>query len=1003
MKNMKLILMICTWFTAVSLAQGQGWQQTYPNATNIPLLVTQTQDSGYMFIDDYFGSYNFNLFKVDPNGVFQWDSAHGHSGYTGANDFLQTQDNGFLVAETNGRLVKFSQNGALLWEQGARMVPRGLIELPSGDIVACGDSAAYYSKVAKYDNLGNVIWEKRYPSYASFIGLTSGALDIVQTVDGGYITLAFKSGNMHLIKIDGNGTLQWTSEFSPFGSSLGPNTLYKIFNTQDGGYMVGLNFATFNNYRIFFHKFDSAGTLQWTHIIGEAEDYFEDLIATPDGGYLAVGNTYKLSQPSNYSEHLLVTKVSPDATYREWERIFIDTSSYSYAYSANNTLDGGYIIGGRRGYAIGIKLDSLGSLGVPCSDTTFLTSEICNGDTFTVGSSTYTTPGIYMDRFVTRDACDSLVVTTLTSLYGVDSLGNPLVLITGTVYENNVGSCVYDSGDDPLANWVVEAESGGNTTYATTDSSGQYSFIVPYGTYNISAQTPANWTNCGSSSQAITLDSNSDCSVQVDIGMVPDYDCALLDIDLSVICLVPCSTSTYHLNYHNIGTSTAYNPTLVFAAGPYITVDWSSIPWQIPQSGNLYQFQLDSVPAGASGWIAITVTVDCDPDLIGYSVCSGGIHNASQCCNAYQLYSGAQIELEAQCVNNDSIEFRIINTGAGNMLSDLDYFILQDDIVYAIDQFNLGSSQTEVIRLNADGRTYRLEAEQEPTHPYLAAPAIVVEGCGAAGPNMVSLGYSDILENGDQVPSIDFDGTEITEDCRCNRMYGSPLGVDVQHYITANEQLEYTIRFQNQGSDTAFNFMIIDTLPEELDPMSIIKGEASHNFRFVVEDKGIVKWELDGINLAPGTIGTMDNSGFVKFTVNLKPNLTVGTIITNTTYIYFEGQEVSTNEVFHTIGERFVDFLLPLTVGDIKDKEHVLNIFPNPFNESTTLELQGIEAKQVYIEIHDMEGRLIQRVAATSRNIIQIPRNGMPNGMYTYQVIADGEFIGTGKLIVGRK
>lgn len=624
---------------------------------------------------------------------------------------------------------------------------------------------------------------------------------------------------------------------------------------------------------------------------------------------------------------------------------------------------------------------------------------ICDGETFSVGTYTHTTAGTYDDYFFAQGVCDSIITVNLTIGHGEDTEGNPLVQITGTVYENSGGSCVFNSGDSPLANWVVEAESGGNAIYTTTDSSGQYSFLVPYGTYNVSAQTPANWTHCGPASQTVTADGSS-CSMQVDIGLVPDYDCALLDIDLSIICLVPCSTSTYHLNYHNIGTNTAYNPTLVFAAGPYITVNWSSVPWQTPQSGNLYQFQLDSVPAGASGWIAIAVTADCDPNLIGYSVCSGGIHNASQCCTTYDQYGGAQIELEAFCVNNDSIEFRIRNTGLGDMLNDLDYFILQDDIVYAIDQFNLGVSETEFIRLNADGRTYRLEAEQEPIHPYLPAPAISVEGCGGAVQGMVSLGYSDILENGDQIPSIDFTCTEITQDCNCNQMYGSPLGVGEQHYITANEQLEYIVRFQNQGAGNVQNILITDTLPNELDPMSIIIGEASHEFTFTVKDGGVVVWQLNDINLASGTPGTIENSGFVKFTADLKPGLQKGTVITNIANMYFDGQQVATNEVFHTIGERFVDFLIPLSIDDIEDPEHILTVFPNPFNESTTLEIIGVDAMQIYIEIYDLEGRLVQRNVANNQ-IIQIYRNSMADGMYTYKVMADGEFIGTGKLVVG--
>lgn len=996
------ILLVLIIAFGINDAEAQGWFQLYPNS-NFPFTACQqTFDGGYVLARR--GQNNFHLVKTDPNGILLWDSLYSYTGVSAVTDLIQTQDSGLVVLETShnsgNKMIKVSQQGTYLWEQSPLMAPQSILELNDQSLVVCGDSSNFYARVAKFDNLANPIWSSTYPSFYTNIFIT-GARDIKQTPDGGFATIAYKQDSIQLIKTDANGVQQWASAAEAFGGFWGNTYLAKVLNTSDGGYLVGLNFFTFpSNYRIFLHKFDSLGNYEGFQIIGDAGDYFQDLINAPDGGYIAVGYTSRNNPTQNsYWESIFITKIAPDATYREWERIIGDTAGYYQAHSVNTTSDGGYIIAGG---GLALKLDSLGGFGISCGDTTYLSAQICNGDTFTVGSSTYTQPGTYTNRFVTVEACDSIVITNLTGVFATDSMGNPLVQITGTVYEDNGGGCVYNSGDNPLAGWVVEAEGGGNTIYATTDSMGQYSFLVPYGTYDISAQTPANWLPCGASTQTVTLDSSTACSMVVDIGMQPDYDCALLDLDLSIICLVPCSTSTYHLNYHNIGTSTAYDPVISFVAGPFITVDWSSVPWITPQSGSVYDFHLDSVPAGASGWIAIAVTVDCNASLEDFSVCSGAIHDASQCCPDYDAYGGAQIELEAQCLNNDSIEFLIKNTGAGNMLGDLDYFILQDDIVYAVDIFNLPSQGVKTVRVEADGFTYRLEAQQEPIHPYLPAPAISVEGCGGAVQGMISLGYSDILENGDQIPSIDFTCTPITEDCSCNQIYGSPLGVDEQHFITAEDELEYTIRFQNQGSGIAQDLVIIDTLPEELDPMSIIKGESSHDFGFTVYGDGIVKWEMKDINLAPGTPGTMENSGFVKFTAGLKSGLADGTVINNKAEIYFDASPaIATNKVFHTLGERFVDFLVPLGIDDIKDAGHVLRVFPNPFNESTTIEIKGVSARQIYIEIHDLEGKLVQRDVAANNHVVKISRYGLADGMYTYRVIADGEFIGTGKLVVG--
>lgn len=732
---------------------------------------------------------------------------------------------------------------------------------------------------------------------------------------------------------------------------------------------------------------------------------------TCEGNYVVVGTgnwsfyflegTYTIvEEASNGCDSIITLHLEVFPNYHETISATIcegDTFSVgTYTHTVSGTYDDYFFAEGVCDSIITLNLTVLPGGG----DTTIYAS-ICDGESFTVGSHTYTETGIYEDIFTSPNGCDSVVTTHLTVGYGTDQFGHPLGLVTGTVFKDNDGGCVLSPGDSPLNNWVVQAENG-TSAYGTTDTSGSYEILVPYGTYNVSTQTPANWDNCGPPSQSVTIDANSGCSTIVDLPLVPEFECALLDLDLSIICLVPCSTSTYHLNYHNIGTSTAYDPVITFVAGPNITVDWSSVPWLSPQSGDLYEFHLDSVPAGASGWIAIAVTVDCDANLEGYSVCSGAIHDASQCCSPYELYGGAHIELEAQCVNNDSIEFQIKNTGLGSMADNLDYFILQDDIIYATGTFFLPSQGVETIRVNATGHTYRLEAEQEPLHPYAAAPAISVEGCGTNVQGMVSLGYSDILENGDPIPSVDFNCTPITEDCNCNQLYGSPYGVDVQHYVSSGEQLEYIISFQNQGSVLSEDLVIIDTLPAELEPMSIIKGEASHSFEFSVTDGGVVKWIMKDINLAPGAPGTMENSGFVKFTANLKSDLLKGTVVTNKAYLHFDGNAgIPTNEVFHTIGERFVDFLIPLGVDDIKDPEHTLSVFPNPFSESTTLEITGVDARQIYIEIYDMEGRMVQQDVATNKHVLQIYRDGLADGMYTYRVMADGIFIGMGKLIVG--
>lgn len=725
-----------------------------------------------------------------------------------------------------------------------------------------------------------------------------------------------------------------------------------------------------------------------------------------DGETFSVG-TYTHTETGIYHDLFYATGVcdstihvnltvlpSPDTTINASICIGQSFSVGTYTYSAGGTYTQQHISSNGCDSTITINITENQGFEVDQLEM------ICDGDVFTVGSSTYTQPGIYVDSLVSVGGCDSVITTEI--VWSLDSpLGYPVTVLQGNVYHDQDGNCEFSAGDVPLDNWIIEA-AGNQTYYGTTNSNGDYSVILPHGNYDLSAQTPVNWQHCGISPTSVSVNGNTGCYAQADIGLEPTFQCAILELDLDIICLVPCSTSTYHLNYQNIGNSTAYNPTITFAAGPYISVDWASEPWSLPQSGTIYEFELDSVPAGASGWIAIAVTMDCDTGLLGYSVCSGALHDAAQCCDVYAQYNGPEIELEAECQNNNEVQFLIKNVGQGDMTDPREYFILQDDIVYLQGEFMLNSLENLPISVQATGNTYRLEAEQAPSHPYAVPQALEVEGCGSNGQGSVSLGYVDMLEGGDPTPSIDFNCTEVTEDCNCNMLISSPTGVDEPNFISPEDQIEYVITFQNQFPVDANQVKVIDTLPPFIEPLSIIMGVGSHDFEFSVSEQGIVQWTMNDINLEFGTPGQNENAGFVKFTANLKDDVPNGTVIVNQAEIYFDGViGAKTNEVFHTVGEQFVDFLIPLSVEDIVDPEHELHVFPNPFHESATIELQGIIADQVYVELYDINGRLAQRTNATSGNVVRVQRDGLNKGTYLYKVYVDGELFGTGKLVVG--
>ncbi len=108
------------------------------------------------------------------------------------------------------------------------------------------------------------------------------------------------------------------------------------------------------------------------------------------------------------------------------------------------------------------------------------------------------------------------------------------------------------------------------------------------------------------------------------------------------------------------------------------------------------------------------------------------------------------------------------------------------------------------------------------------------------------------------------------------------------YFIEGDEWIDYTIRFQNTGTDTAFNVVITDTLPPTLDPASLVIGAGSHPFTWEVRDDGVLKFYFINILLPDSNVNEPASNGFVGFRIRPRLPLTAGTLIENVANIYFD-------------------------------------------------------------------------------------------------------------------
>lgn len=99
--------------------------------------------------------------------------------------------------------------------------------------------------------------------------------------------------------------------------------------------------------------------------------------------------------------------------------------------------------------------------------------------------------------------------------------------------------------------------------------------------------------------------------------------------------------------------------------------------------------------------------------------------------------------------------------------------------------------------------------------------------------------------------------------------------------------LHYQIRFQNEGTDTAFNVTIADTLSAKYDESSFQLLSSSHPC--IIKRKGnIIHFEFANIQLPYKTINEPASHGYVSFVVKPKNTLISGDSLNNRASIYFD-------------------------------------------------------------------------------------------------------------------
>jgi uncharacterized repeat protein (TIGR01451 family) len=574
--------------------------------------------------------------------------------------------------------------------------------------------------------------------------------------------------------------------------------------------------------------------------------------------------------------------------------------------------------------------------------------------------------------------------------------GSGCGFFTGRVVRDTILNC-FDDNEPALAGWLVQAV-GAETSYAVTDSNGNYVLSALPGDYTISVVQPNGlWVFCDNDYQATIA--AADQIVPLGTTLVkPQALCPAMTVSISTPQLRRCfSNNYYYVNYCNQGTALAPDAYILVELDDFISALGASIPFTTVGNHTL-RFNIGDVPIGECGNFYIEVNVSCNAAL-GQTHCTEAhVYPDSLCTTANALWSGALLDLNAHCAG-DSLHFVIKNIGTSNLNESVDYIVIEDHVMLMMANIGfLASGDSVTVSVPANGSTWRVESEQAAYAPMLNQLGLSIEGCSNGG--SFSSGFVNQYPNGSDDPWVDTDCTTNVGSFDPNDKQGIPLGYGPQHFIRPGTEIEYMIRFQNTGTDTAFNIVVLDTLSTALDPRTIQVGSSSHPYRWDVFGQGVLRFKFENIQLPDSNKNEAASHGFVKFSIKPKADAPLGTVIRNTGAIYFDFNDpVITNTTDHILAENFVVTASWQPVNPLLQ----LNVAPNPFDVETRFEIKGLtNPAPIELRVYDLQGRVV-RTMNVAGPVFTLKKQDLKEGTYLFRLEQEGRMVGSGKLMVAAK
>lgn len=204
-------------------------------------------------------------------------------------------------------------------------------------------------------------------------------------------------------------------------------------------------------------------------------------------------------------------------------------------------------------------------------------------------------------------------------------------------------------------------------------------------------------------------------------------------------------------------------------------------------------------------------------------------------------------------------------------------------------------------------------------------------------------------------------------------------GVQSDSTIFLTDQtLDYVIRFQNTGTAPAQDIYILDTISATLDLNSFEYVTASHSCTVSILEDNVLKFSFPQIFLPDSTNNEPESHGFIHYRIRQSNQNTLGTVINNTAYIYFDFNEaVVTNTTFDEI---VIDDL-----GMEEEQIDNLKIYPNPTSGKLNI---FCDQRIKEVKVLSTNGQLISE-RQVNENSTKLDLNELTVGVYFIEVYSE--------------